>query len=295
MDPHANDHETAMDRPGPTISIITSVLNGANSLPRYLASLAGQTWEWIDAVVIDGGSEDGTVDLLAEHGHLLAYWSSRPDRGIYHAWNRGLEHATGDWVCFLGADDYLFSPDALARVAPRLRGAAADVVYGRVCVVDTDGNELYMLGEAWETAGPRMRHNMALPNPGTFYRRELFDRLGGLDEAFSIAGDYEFALRALDGGRGEAEFVADVVVAGMLEGGASDDVRYAVRVAREVERARRKHGLTRLPEWLAPRLLRIRLHRMLARLTGERTARRLVNATRRLRGLPPLSERTHAP
>src|SRR3990170_1119466 len=101
----------------PLFTIIVATLNSAHRLPRCIASFAGQTYPRRELIVMDGGSTDGTVDIIRTQGPAVAYWESSPDRGIYHAWNKALAHAHGEWICFLGADDYFWSPTSLSRVA----------------------------------------------------------------------------------------------------------------------------------------------------------------------------------
>ena len=89
----------------PRISVVIAVYNGAQTIQRALDSIFEQTYRDLEVVVIDGGSTDGTQAILEHNASQIAYWVSEPDRGVYNAWNKALDHVTGDWVCFLGADD----------------------------------------------------------------------------------------------------------------------------------------------------------------------------------------------
>ncbi len=274
----------------PVIAVITSVLNGAATLPRLLDSLASQSSRRFEHIVMDGGSTDGTIEILTDRAGANTYWESAPDRGIYNAWNKALEHVSGRWCCFLGADDFLWDSEVVARAVPHLTEAenAVGIVYGLTHVVDAAGRRLETLGEPWPQARVKMRENMALPNPSTFFDRHLFETLGGFDESYRIAGDYAFALRAL--GETGARFIDGLDVAGMQEGGYSLSRRYAVATVHEVLRARREHGVSRWPVWCHPRLLRVRIQAGLARLLGDRAALRLANTYRSAVGKPPLRE-----
>lgn len=274
----------------PAITVITSVLDSAAPLPRLLDSLAAQSSRDFEHIVMDGGSTDGTLDILTARDEAVTYWESAPDRGVYHAWNKALEHASGRWCCFLGADDFLWDEQVVARAIPHLEqaGSEAGIVYGLTHVVDSAGHRLDTLGQPWPQTRAKMRENMALPNPSTFWNRSLFDTLGGFDESYRIAGDYEFALRALRATG--ARFIEALEVAGMQEGGQSVSRRHAVATIREVLRARREHGLSRLPVCCHPRLLRVRLQAVLSHLLGERAALRLANTYRSAVGKPPLRE-----
>ena len=80
----------------PTITIVIAVFNGAKTLERAIESVARQTYPYKELIVMDGGSTDGTVEILKRYGATIKYWESKPDRGIYHAWNKALDHAEGE-------------------------------------------------------------------------------------------------------------------------------------------------------------------------------------------------------
>ncbi|MFO7767603.1 MAG: glycosyltransferase family 2 protein [bacterium] len=277
-----------MSGAGPKISVITAVYNGREVLPGLLESIREQTWPLRELLVSDGGSTDRTPELLREAGETVTWWTSSPDRGIYDAWNRALEHTAGEWVLFLGADDRLASPTALEEAAGELRGLPSRirVAYGMLRQVDPSGEVIAALGGPWEQVRKGLEHDLTLPHPATFHRRDLFTDHGLFDPTYQIAGDYEFLLRELP--EREAAFLADVTVTEMAVGGISDDPSAKVRQIIEVERARSEHGLRGLPpEWSA-RVLRARIHRLLDRLLGRETALALVNLYRRLAGKEPL-------
>jgi glycosyltransferase involved in cell wall biosynthesis len=271
----------------PTISFITSVMNGARTIGRLLESLAVQSCRNFEHVVIDGGSTDGTVDILRDYEHSIAYWETEPDRGIYHAWNKALEHTAGEWICFLGADDYLWEPGTLDLVVPILdeEKERFSVIYGITNVVDSDGSFRRALGRPWEQARRDFFWNMSFPNPSTFYDQELFTAYGNFDESLKIVGDYEFSLRVLK--ERDALFV-DTVITGMEEGGHSGSRSYAVATVKEVVIALRMHGFTKIPVWLSPRVFRVRVHTLLVRIFGEERALKIVNSYRKLTGKPML-------
>jgi glycosyltransferase involved in cell wall biosynthesis len=273
----------------PKISVVTAVYNGAATIERLLDSVQVQSWPYRELIVQDGGSTDGTVGILEQPGKGITRWESVPDHGVYDAWNRALDHVTGDWVLFLGADDYLWDAGALERAAPLLlqRGRSCPVLYGTTLVVDAAGGVLRSLGDPWPIARTGLTWDMPIPNPSTFYRHDLFERYGRFDPSYRCAGDYEFALRVLM--TNSACFLEEVTVTGMRSGGLSDDLRRKAALVYEVLHAQRRHGLRRLPPGLSLRLLRVRIHALLVRLLGEESALRLVNGYRALRGRPPLS------
>ena len=98
------------------ISVITVVFNDVANIRATMESFFSQTWEDKEYIVIDGGSTDGTVDIIKEYADKLAYWCSEKDNGIYDAMNKGIVHATGDWINILNSGDYYASNDALNKV-----------------------------------------------------------------------------------------------------------------------------------------------------------------------------------
>ena len=88
----------------PVTSVIVAVYNGAKTLQRCIDSVSNQTYPHKELIIIDGGSADGTVDILRANNDKIAYWKFKPDRGIYHAWNKALEHVQGAWIYFLGSE-----------------------------------------------------------------------------------------------------------------------------------------------------------------------------------------------
>ena len=97
----------------PLISVIVATRNAEKTLSRFLDSYAAQTYGNRELIVVDGASTDGTVALLKERRDLITDWSSQKDTGIYQAWNRALDRAKGEWICFFGADDYFWENNTL--------------------------------------------------------------------------------------------------------------------------------------------------------------------------------------
>jgi glycosyltransferase involved in cell wall biosynthesis len=268
---------------GSSISVVIAVRNCVDTLQGCLDSVYEQTHRPLELIVIDGASTDGTLELVARNGPALAYWESRADRGIYHAWNKALRHATHEWICFLGADDRLHAPDVLAHVAPSLEAAVGfcRVVYGGIDIIDPSGTRRATFGEDWETARASFRAGQMLPHAATFHHRSLFAERGAFDERFRIAGDYELLLRELL--EHEAIGLPDLVVVDVAEGGVSDRPETDGTRIREKHRARRMHGLTDEPEWRSPEVLKAVIRAWIARNLGRRALTRLRDVSRRLR------------
>src|SRR5665811_510890 len=200
------NHESA-----PLISVIVAVFNGRVTLQQCIDSVAQQTYPNKELIIIDGGSNDGTVEVLEENRNKFSYWVSEPDRGIYNAWNKGLAQAQGEWICFLGADDYFWDDTVLERMAVQLQMLPTNirVAYGQIMLISDDGQSSRPLGESWAQLKEPFKQYMNIPHVGTMHRRSLFEQHGKFDESFNIAGDYELLLRELT--RNDAVFFPDII------------------------------------------------------------------------------------
>ncbi|MEO6725676.1 MAG: glycosyltransferase family 2 protein [Blastocatellia bacterium] len=196
------------------LSVITATYNRKDFLPRCLASVAGQSYASKEHIVIDGSSDDGTPELLAKYAEQNPHlkWISEPDRGISHAFNKGLAMATGDAIGVIGDDDF-YEPDVFRLIAEEFaRHPEAGIVSGHCDVINNDDQAITTeqarfttrreLLECWRCWGRRVM----LPAPSTFFRRQAVEAVGGFDEADRYAMDYRhwikiterFPVRILD-------------------------------------------------------------------------------------------------
>ena len=278
--------------PKPLLTVIVAVFNGAATLQQCIDSVARQTYPNKELIIIDGGSRDGTVDLLEANREQIRYWISEPDRGIYNAWNKGLARAKGEWICFLGADDYFWDARVLERLAGQLEKLPPDirVAYGQIMMVNSDGTSLYPVGEPWEKIRGRFRQVMCIPHQGAMHRRSLFEQHGQFDESFRITGDYELLLRELK--VTNAFFMPDVITVAMRQGGISSAPANSLLLLREVRRAQRLHGQYFPGRFWLMAMMRVYIRLLLWNTLGERMARKALDLGRRMMGLPPFWTRT---
>lgn len=271
----------------PKISIIVAVYNGASTLQRCIDSVVEQSYANKELIVIDGASTDGTIPLLQQQVKNLDYWESAPDRGIYHAWNKALKHTQGEWVCFLGADDYFWDSSVLERVVPHLIAAypPTPLVYGKAALVARDGRVVEVRGQAWSRARRPFLQGVpgsSMPHQGVLHHRSIFQKAGTFDELFRIAGDYDLLLRTLK--HTSPLFVSDVIMAGMEHGGVSTEAHNALQSLCEIARAREKNsiqGISFLWHWTYAKAL---VRDFLARIAGDRFAQCITNIYRSLTG-----------
>ncbi|MNY01892.1 PGL/p-HBAD biosynthesis glycosyltransferase [compost metagenome] len=217
----------------PLITVVVAVYNGADTLQRCIDSFVQQRYPHKELIIIDGASPDDTASIARANQDKLAYWESEPDRGVYHAWNKAITHARGEWIAFLGADDVFADPDALeslvAAASPEL-----DFVWARVAIVGPDGRVRALSGAPWDWE--RMKRTQVVAHPAGLHRRGLFDERGLFDDGYRIAGDYDFLLRC--GKSVRAAFV-DRVVVSFADGGLSSKQR--TRLLAEKRRIHARH------------------------------------------------------
>jgi glycosyltransferase involved in cell wall biosynthesis len=218
----------------PSVSVIIAVFNRAATLQRCLDSVFEQTPQSLQIIICDGGSTDGSREILEANCARLSYWHSQPDRGVPHAWNMALTRATGEWVCFLGADDRFAQRSTVATLLDAVSDPSINYVSGKAILVDDNGRTLRSVGAPWDWE--RMKRYQHIAHPGSLHRRDLFVRFGNFDEAYPIAFDYDFLLRV---GRDiRAAFVAEPVT---LMGISGQSVAQAWRAFRENRRIHASH------------------------------------------------------
>lgn len=217
------------------ISLITVCRNAERTIADTLASARLQTHPPFEHLIVDGASQDRTLEIVNQFNDLPLHISSEPDRGIYDAMNRGIAKARGDILFFLNADDQLYDAHTLAQVAQTFDDAPSlDLVWGNVGYVDETGRALTL---RYPHINPQNLLSATLCHQAVFARRTLFERLGDFDLAYPICADYDWQLRVLRGG---AHYrYLDTGVAHFSPGGASEQTMG--RLYREKARIRRKY------------------------------------------------------
>jgi glycosyltransferase involved in cell wall biosynthesis len=180
----------------PKLSIVTPSFNQAAFLERTLLSVLDQKYENLEYIVVDGGSTDGSREIIERFADRLAWWTSEPDEGQTHGLNKGLRRATGEIVGFINSDDY-YLPGAFDRAVDAFADTERRWVVGASRFVD----ERDRVTEVWRPTLPRRpRYRWIVgpvgwPQPSTFWRRTLFETFGLFREDMHYAFDIEFGLR----------------------------------------------------------------------------------------------------
>ena len=220
------------------VSVITATYNVEKYLDDCILSVINQSYKNFEYIIIDGGSNDGTVNIIKQYEDQLAYWISEPDQGIYDAWNKGLARAKGDWIIFIGADDLLY-PDALQSYVHHIihhpQQHELEFVSSHIELVEEDLSTIRIVGDVWNWE--RFKREMITYHVGTFHAKRLFSKYGIFNTAYKISGDYELLLRPKD--KLVASFVDHLTVK-MRVGGVSNLNLF--RASSETYKAKITHG-----------------------------------------------------
>lgn len=169
----------------PKITIVTISYNIVSHIEKTILSVINQTYSNIEYIVIDGGSTDGTVDIIKKYSNKISYWVSERDKGIYDAMNKGIVAATGDWINFMNAGDVFYHNNVIAEVVPFLDNNT-DIIYGDL-VLDTP------LGVYWKKPDmlEDLMHKMVFGHQASFIKTN-YHKNNNYDISFKSSGDYAF-------------------------------------------------------------------------------------------------------
>lgn len=227
----------------PLITVIVAVRNRSDTLKRCIESVVSQKYPYKELIIMDGGSTDGSLSIINSYVNEITYWESKSDKGVYHAWNKALDHAKGEWICFLGADDFFWNSNVFNKIVDNMRQALKQntrYIYGKFILLSKEGEMIAIEGKPWHDIRHRIRQFAQITHSGTFHNKDLFIQHGNFDESFKIAGDYEFLLRELK--NRNAYFAENVVVAGISIGGISRNLTERFPALNEALRARNRHS-----------------------------------------------------
>ncbi len=269
-------------------SVIVATWNSESTIERCLESLRNQSFVDFEVLIADGGSTDRTLALLDGYADMIAHFAPGPDRGLYDAWNKVIPLATGEWLLFLGSDDWLNDPHTLAELAAEvacLPEADREVsyVYGETELIEA-GEVIERLGCGFlpdGRLGPD--EDIIFSHTGLLHHRSLFAQFGLFDANLRLAGDYEFMLRSRLDPRVRFHRVP-MVVARMASGGMSTGALSRYRLCEEMIMARRGLGMDWDPVWLLATKRRAAILRFLHKNFGKDVVLLVSNCYRVWRG-----------
>ncbi len=269
----------------PLVSIVTPSLNQAEFIEETILSVLGQDYPNLEYLVVDGGSGDGTVDVLRRHEGRLLRWTSGPDDGQSDAINRGFAATSGEIIAWLNADDRYMPGAVTAAVEAFAEDPALDLVYGQAVFIDRAGRSLDSVrhGDEWSIGNLINRTNF-VQQPAAFFRRTAFEAVGGLDVDLHYVMDYDLWIRL--GSRGGVRYLPEVMAEVRMYAETKTQSGGLPRLG-EMERMIRRYGRSWVPTGFEPEMLRA-----LLRASGSSARRgRFREALSHMRHLAPYGYR----
>jgi glycosyltransferase involved in cell wall biosynthesis len=230
-----------------SITLITPVWNNADTIGHCIDSINAQT-QPCQHILVDGGSSDGTLEIIEQQKAADAILISEPDQGMYDAINKGLKLATGDVVGVLNSDDFYPTNDLLETVMQAFSDPAVDASYGDLLYVDKDNTEKVIRN--WQSGDykrDRFYAGWMPPHPTFFLRRQLYQQQGGYRLDLGSAADYELMLRMLLKHGANAAYIPQVLVHMRNEGMSNASLKNRIRANRNDRKAWRVNGLKPRP------------------------------------------------
>lgn len=216
------------------ISIITVTYNASELLEKTILSVLEQSYNNVEYIIIDGGSKDATVECIRKYKDQLAYWESKPDRGIYHAMNKGVAKATGAWICFLNAGDVFDNKFVVEKMVAAIpTDKSAKILYGDVITLGKDGERNEKIASA-----PCNKHRMYFCHQSAFVSTNLL-RTYPFDENYKMSADFKFFKESYYRGDGFVHMPFPVAIydmSGISNTNRTAGIRENMDVIKEVDR-----------------------------------------------------------
>jgi glycosyltransferase involved in cell wall biosynthesis len=208
------------------VSIITVCFNSAGTISDTLDSVMQQSYQEIEHIVIDGGSTDGTLDIIMDKANANSILVSEQDFGIYDAMNKGLKLANGEIIGFLNSDDVLYSSDIIAKVASTIRIFDVDSCYGDLLYVAKD--DLDKTIRFWKSCN----HSEELfyrgwipPHPTCYFKKSVYENYGKFNVSYQLAADFDLLFRFFWKNKISSKYLPEVLVKMRLGGATNRNIR----------------------------------------------------------------------
>jgi glycosyltransferase involved in cell wall biosynthesis len=226
------------------ISVVTVVYNCVDTIEGCIQSVIAQDYTDVEFIVVDGGSKDGTVDIIKKYSTGIARFVSEKDNGIYDAMNKGIRMATGDVVGILNADDFFYSNTTLSEIAemfmkePSLEATIADIVF-----VNKTNNRILRHYNAKKWRPTKFAWGYMPPHPSFFCKRKLFDKFGYYKTDYKIAADYELLIRYLLVNKVNYKYLQISTTRMRMGGVSTKNLNSILTLNKEIKRACKENGV----------------------------------------------------
>jgi glycosyltransferase involved in cell wall biosynthesis len=241
------------------ISIITVVLNSNSYIEDCINSVLNQTYGNIEYIVIDGGSRDGTLNIIDKYRENISILISEKDHGIYDAMNKGIKLASGDVIGILNSDDIYSNSSVLDKVAITLNDSSIDACYADLIYVGR--NNLDAIIRYWRSCKYEkdlLRKGWVLPHPTLFVRKYIYEKYGVFDLDFPLAADFELIVRFLSKCKIRTRYIPEVLIKMRIGGETNKSITNILRQNMEILRALKKNeiSISLLPFLISKLILR---------------------------------------
>jgi glycosyltransferase involved in cell wall biosynthesis len=257
-----------------TVSIITVCKNRKNLIANAINSIEAQDYPHIEFIIVDGGSTDGTIELISTHPRVDKF-ISEPDNGIYHAMNKGIKMASGDIIAFLNSDDSYVSKDVISNIIRKFHEKNADAVYGDIIYIQEDEKNVKRYWKAGKYRTNSFKWGWMPPHPAFFVKKEVMVKHGDFIETLTLSADYEMMLRLIHYHGIFIEYLPKVLVSMRLGGASNQNISNRLIANKQDKMAWQYNNIKpnymttwlkpirKLPQWLFPkwRMDKVKTHK----------------------------------
>ncbi|WP_422410490.1 MULTISPECIES: glycosyltransferase family 2 protein [unclassified Endozoicomonas] len=225
------------------VSIITVCFNSANTIEDTIRSVISQTYQDIEYIIVDGGSNDQTLSIIDKYEENIDQLLSEPDEGLYDAMNKGIKLATGDVIGILNSDDVFQDDNVISNVAAGISSSDIDACYGDLVYVSKDNlSQIVRFWKSCEYHESLWGKGWMPAHPTFFAKSYVYKKYGLFDTSNRLAADYEFLIRVIGKNKIKVKYISGVFVRMRLGGETNKSVRNIIRQNYEVIRAARING-----------------------------------------------------
>ena len=223
------------------ISIITVCYNSSNTLEKTIQSVAGQNYDNIEYIIVDGNSTDDTLKIIDDYKSNITKWISEPDEGLYDAMNKGIKIATGDIIGILNSDDIFSSTTIISIIADAFKRNKCDILYGNINYLNNENKNVRYWKSSKFIKGDFI-NGWHPPHPSLFVKKDVYDKDGNFDISLQISSDFELMLRFFEKSN-HKYFYLDKTIVNMMIGGRSNTIKGIIKGSKEIKLAFTKNKI----------------------------------------------------
>ncbi len=176
------------------ISIIIATYNSEKTIKKCIDSCLLQDYPNKEILIIDGNSTDNTSKIVHDYKNSNLSFLSEEDAGIYDAWNKAIKICNGDWVCFIGSDDFWIFESAISKLVEKINDDKINFISAKVRVYNAKNESFFSMGNKWDYK--KLSSNINIAHPGSLHKKSLINKFGLFNNKFKIAGDHDFLIRS---------------------------------------------------------------------------------------------------